>query len=66
MESKQTNQLLAILNIFNENPENLKVKFISINFSFGNYPVWSRFVGYSLSIDVKEVDLKKYLDVLTV
>ena len=70
---KKTNQFLAILDIFRDNPETLKVKFNSANFGTGTYPNGAKHrwlirtrAGYSLSIDVKEVDLEKDLDTLTV
>jgi len=73
VESKQTNQFLAILDIFSDNPETLKINFSSANFGFGEYPDVSKHrwlirtrAGYSLSIDVKEVELEKDLDTLTV
>jgi len=72
-ESKQTNQFLAILDIFSENPETLKIKLNSANFGYGTYPDGSKHrwlmrthPGYSLSVDVKEIDLEKDLDALTV
>ena len=72
-ESKRTNQFLAILDVFSDNPETIKIKFSSANFGFGAYPEGSKHrwlvrtrAGYSVSIDVKEVDLEKDLDVLTV
>ena len=72
-ESKQTNQFLAILDIFSDNPETLKIKFNSANFGFGEYPAGSKHrwlirtrTGYSLSIDIKEVELEKDVDVLAV
>ena len=73
VESKQTNQFLAILDIFSDNPETIKIKFSSANFGAGYYPEGSKHrwlirthAGYSLSIDVKEVDLEKDLDTLVV
>jgi len=72
-ESKQTNQFLAILDVFSDSPETLKIKFSSANFGAGKYPEGSKHrwlmrtrAGYSLSMDVKEVDLEKDLDTLTV
>ena len=72
-ESKRTNQFLAILDIFSENPSTLKIKLNSANFGYGTYPDGSKHrwlmrthPGYSLSVDVKEIDLEKDLDALTV
>ena len=71
-ESKQTNQFLAVFDIFSDNPENLKIKFNSANYGFGYYPDVSKHrwlirthAGYALSIDIKEVDVEKDLDTLT-
>ena len=72
-ESKQTNQFLAVLDIYSNDPRNLKVKLSSANFGEGNYPDNSKHrwlirthEGYSLSLDIKKFDLEKDLDALTV
>ena len=61
-QSKQTNQFLAVLDVYGERPDNLRVNIGSANFGFGNYPDASKHrwlvrahQGYSLSLDVGAV-----------
>ena len=72
-ESKQTNQFLAIIDVFSDHPETLKIKLSSANFGYGYYPEGSKHrwlirthAGNSLSLDMKNVDLEKDLDTITV
>jgi len=72
-ESKQTNQFLAILDIFSDHPEQLQIKLSSANFGYGYYPEGSKHrwlirthAGHSLSLDMKNVDVEKDLDTITV
>jgi len=72
-QSKQTNQFLTVLDLYSDKPENLKITFSSANFDYGNYPDASKHrwlirthAGYSLSLDVKKVDLERDLDTVNV
>ena len=72
-QSKQTNQFLAVLDVYSDKPDGLKIKIESANFGYGNYPDASKHrwlirthPGYSLSLDVKKVDLERDLDTVNV